>query len=97
MSAITATPEMPKPAMKAMIEEARLAAIDLLRAHRATLDDLAGELTSKETVSAARLAELVAEAESRAAGGVRPVEADATVAAASPAAGSSAVTARAAA
>ncbi len=57
-------------AVKAMIEQARLAAIDLLRAHRATLDELAGELTSKETVSAARLAELVAAVEASEADGV---------------------------
>lgn len=73
-------------AVKAMIEEARLAAIDLLRAHRATLDELASELTSKETVSAARLAELVAEVESRTARTVPVPPAD-TVAPASPADG----------
>jgi cell division protease FtsH len=84
-------------AVKAMIEAARLAAIDLLRAHRATLDELAGELTSKETVSAARLAELVGEAESRATDRVPPAAADRAVASAWPAAGSAADTATAAA
>ena len=53
-------------AVKTRIEEARLAAINLLREHRATLDELAAELMSKETVSSARLTELVARAESRA-------------------------------
>jgi cell division protease FtsH len=84
-------------AVKAMIEEARLAAIDLLRAHRPTLDELADELVSKETVSAARLAELVAEAESRAEDRVPPPAADWAVAASSPAAESPADTAMAAA
>jgi cell division protease FtsH len=54
-------------AVAALVEEARLAATNVLREHRTTLDELARELTSKETVSAARLAELVAEAESTAA------------------------------
>jgi cell division protease FtsH len=53
-------------AVKAMIESARNTAIDLLRAHRATLDELARELNSKETVSAARLAELVDQVEPKA-------------------------------
>jgi cell division protease FtsH len=52
-------------AVKTMIEDARLAATNLLREHRATLDELAAELTSKEVVTSARLAELVAGAESR--------------------------------
>jgi cell division protease FtsH len=54
-------------AVQAMVEDARRAATDLLREHRGTLDELALELTSKETVSAARLAELAAEAEAVAA------------------------------
>jgi cell division protease FtsH len=47
-------------AVKAMVEDARVTAMNLLREHRATLDELAAELMSKETVSAARLTELVA-------------------------------------
>jgi cell division protease FtsH len=45
-------------AVKELIDNARLAATNLLRDHRATLDELATELVGKETVSAARLAEI---------------------------------------
>ena len=52
-------------AVAELIEHARTTAAGLLRDHRATLDQLAAELMSTETVSAARLAEIVAETEAR--------------------------------
>ena len=44
--------------VKELIDDARLTAMNVLRAHRATLDEFATELVGKETVSAARLAEI---------------------------------------
>ena len=52
-----------------LVDAARLSAIGLLKDHRESLDRLAAELVSKETVSAARLAEIVAEAEPHSAHG----------------------------
>jgi len=46
-------------AVETLVDRARRAAGELLRAHRETLDELAAELERSETVSAARLSELV--------------------------------------
>ncbi len=50
-------------AVAGLIDEAKRSAIELLGAHRSTLDAVAIELTARETVSATRLAELVASVE----------------------------------